>query len=185
MAEGIFLVPFNIRPIQAITHSKGGDSIRQTERRYVPPLLVLHLWCVYHFTFFFKKCTSSISNEQHALSLPSYNCEKKLEPTIGETLGSARASKKQLGNLHALTRSPAKCLTTLWTGHWTFLKSLKYCFVRKYMTTAFKLSFEVTGFPKELSSKCIPVKRWWCNIKFGGNTTQRCTASKRSVITVA
>ncbi len=47
--RNILLVPFNVWAIQTLTHSKGGASIRQTERRYVPPLLGLHLWWVFHF----------------------------------------------------------------------------------------------------------------------------------------
>ncbi len=50
MSWGDILVPSNVQHIQAITHSKEGAFIRQAERRYVPPLLVLHLWWVYNFT---------------------------------------------------------------------------------------------------------------------------------------
>ncbi len=35
--------------IKRNNHSRGVDPIRQTERRGVPYLLDLHLWCVYHF----------------------------------------------------------------------------------------------------------------------------------------
>ncbi len=43
---------------QLITHSKGGASIRQTERRDMTPLLGLHLQCVYHFTYVSTKVTN-------------------------------------------------------------------------------------------------------------------------------
>ncbi len=70
------LSPLDVYPIWN-TH-EGGGSIRQTERHDMPPLLVLHLLCVYHFTSILYLCSCYAISSLPWSSTSAPNKEKSL-----------------------------------------------------------------------------------------------------------